>query len=117
MSDGIKPEINFEQFAAIDLRVAKVVEASEHPNADKLMVLKLDLGELGERQIVAGIKQYYRPEELVGKLIAVVANLAPRTMRGVESRGMLLAGVEGEPATNVVVMSLDRPVAPGSRIS
>lgn len=118
MSDEIKAEISFDQFAALDLRVAKVIEASEHPNADKLMILKLDMGPLGERQICAGIRQYYTPDELTGKLIAVVANLAPRKMRGEQSEGMLLAGVEeGQEGTNVVVMTLEKPVAPGSKIS
>ena len=120
MSEDVKTQIGFDQFSAIDLRVAKVLEASDHPNADKLTVLKIDLGPLGQRQAVAGIKQFYQPDDLVGKDIAVVVNLAPRTMRGVESRGMLLAGVEGgenAPPTNVVVLTLEKPVASGSRIS
>ena len=117
MSEETKPQISFDQFLAVDLRVAKVLEATEHPNADKLMVLTLDLGPLGQRQIIAGIKQHYHPEDLVGKHIAVVANLAPRMMRGMESQGMLLAGVEGQPATNIVVLELARPVEPGAVIS
>jgi len=117
MSDESKPQITFEQFAALDLRAAKVLEASDHPNADKLTVMKVDLGPLGQRQIVAGIRQWYQPQDLVGKFIALVVNLAPRTMRGVESQGMLLAGVEGQPPKNVVVLTLDRPVAPGTPIS
>lgn len=120
MSEDVKTQIGFDQFSAIDLRVAKVVEASDHPNADKLTVLTIDLGPLGQRQIVAGIKQFYKPDELVGKNIAVVVNLAPRTMRGVESQAMLLAAVEsGEnaPPTNVVLLQTDKPVPPGTRIS
>lgn len=117
MSEQTKPQISFDQFLAIDLRVAKVLEASEHPNADKLMVLKLDLGPLGRRQIIAGIKQHYQADDLVGKHIAVVANLAPRAMRGLDSEGMLLAGVVGQPPTNVVVLELTRPIEPGTVIS
>lgn len=117
MSEEAKPQINFEQFAAIDLRVAKIVAAEDHPNADKLIVLKVDLGPLGERQIVAGIKQFCQVEELVGKLIAVVVNLAPRTMRGAESQGMLLAAVEGQPPTNIVPLGIDKDVPPGTPIS
>lgn len=116
MSDELKPLINYEQFAAVDLRAGKILEASAHPNADKLVVLKVDLGPLGVRQVLAGIRAYYQPEELVGKTVIVVANLAPRMMRGLESQGMILAGVEGEPATHVVVSALDKPVAPGSHV-
>jgi methionyl-tRNA synthetase len=117
MSDELKPIINYEQFAAVDLRAGKILEAGPHPNGDKLLVLKVDLGPLGVRQILAGIRAYYQqPEELIGKMIIVVANLAPRMMRGLESQGMILAGVEGEPATNVVISTIDKPVAPGSRV-
>jgi methionine--tRNA ligase beta chain len=116
MSDELKPLINYEQFAAVDLRAGKILEASAHPNADKLVVLKVDLGPLGVRQVLAGIRAYYQPEELVGKTVIVVANLAPRMMRGLESQGMILAGVEGEPATHVVVSTLDKLVAPGSHV-
>ena len=73
--------INFDDFAKVDLRVATVVECKPHPNADKLLVLQLDLG-TERRQICAGLRQHYQPEQLVGKQIIVVANLAPRTMRG-----------------------------------
>jgi methionyl-tRNA synthetase len=117
MSDQAKPQITFEQFAALDIRVARIIEAQDHPNADKLIVLKVDLGSLGQRQIVAGIRQHYKSEELLGKQIAVVANLAPRMMRNIESQGMLLAAVEGNPPVNVVLMTPDRQVAPGTPIS
>ena len=112
-----KPEINFDQFTALDLRVAKVLEASEHPDADKLLVLKVDVGPLGTRQIIAGIKNFYQPEELIGKLIVIVANLAPRKMRGLESQGMLLAASQGEGPDDVVTLTLDRDVSPGSTVS
>jgi len=86
-----KPQIAFEDFAKIDLRVAEITHAEPHPNADKLLKLQLDDGSGEPRQICAGIKQFYNPEDLVGKKIVIVANLAPRTIRGEESRGMLLA--------------------------
>ena len=82
--------IKYEDFAKLDLRVGKVLEATIHPDADKLLVLQVDLG-TEKRQIVAGIKKYYSPEQLVGKWIVVVANLEPRDLRGVTSHGMLLA--------------------------
>jgi len=111
-----KAQISYEQFAALDLRVGKVIEASDHPNADRLLVLKVDMGD-HQRQLVAGLRQWYKAEEMTGRLIVVVTNLAPRTMRGVESQGMLLAAVEGDPPQNVVALSLDRPVQPGARVS
>jgi len=112
-----KPLITYDDFVKLDLRVATVLEASEHPNADKLLVLKLDLG--GEqRQIIAGLKAYYAPEQLVGKQIVVVANLEPRKMRGMESQGMLLAASSGEgEAMQVVVLGPHSEVAPGSPVS
>lgn len=112
-----KPNITFDDFMKLDLRVAKVLEVSEHPNADKLLVLKVDLGE-ETRQIIAGVKAYYSPEQLLGKQIVVVANLDPRKMRGLESQGMLLAASyeEGE-ERNVVVLTPDKEVKPGSTVS
>jgi len=85
----VKPEIAYEDFARIDLRVATILEAEAVPKSNKLVRLKIDLGE--ERQIVAGIAKDYPPETLVGKKIVVVANLKPTKLMGVESRGMLLA--------------------------
>jgi methionyl-tRNA synthetase len=97
--------ITIEQFQQVELRVATVKEAAPHPNADRLLVLKVDLGG-EERQIVAGIRAHYEPESLVGTQVVVVANLAPATLRGVESQGMLLAA-SAEGALAVV-----RPAAP-----
>ena len=107
--------IVFDDFAKIDLRVAKVLEAKEHPDADKLLVLQIDLGD-EQRQLVAGLKQYYQPEDLVGKLIVVVKNLKPRKMRGEESQGMLLAASDDEKA-QVVVVSPTADIKPGARVS
>ncbi len=83
--------IDFEDFTKVDLVVGKILEAKEHPNADKLLVFKVDIGEDEPRTIVSGIKKWYAPEDLLGKNVIVVRNLAPRKMRGIESQGMLLA--------------------------
>lgn len=94
------PTVTIEDFAKIDLRVALVLEAERVPKADKLLRLIVDLGEDKPRQIVAGIAQYYAPEQLIGRKIIVVANLEPRKLRGLESQGMLLAAQhskEGRP--------------------
>lgn len=105
-------EISIEEFARIDLRVARVVEASAIEGADRLLRLIVDLG--GEtRQLVAGIKKTYTPETLVGKHIIVVANLKPAQLRGVESRGMLLAASTDE---GPIVATFEKEVAPGSKV-
>lgn len=106
--------IVYDDFAKVELRVAKVIEARPHPNADKLMLLQIDLGEEAPRQIVAGIRLHYTPEQLVGKLIVVVANLQPATLRGETSQGMLLAATSGE---KVVLLAPDDPdCVPGAKI-
>lgn len=114
-----KPIVQYDDFVKLDLRVAKIISAEAHPNADKLVVMKVDMGGGQERQILAGIRQWSPPETLVGKSIVVVANLAPRKMRGLESNGMLLAATvkEGEEYRDVVVITPDRPVPPGSPVS
>ena len=98
--------IVYDDFAKVELRVARVVEARPHPNADKLLLLTVDLGEESPRQIVAGIKAHYTPESLVGRKIVVVANLAPAILRGESSNGMLLAATSGE---KVVLLTVDDP--------
>jgi methionyl-tRNA synthetase len=105
-------EIAIEDFARIDLRVAKVVEASPIEGADRLLRLVVDLGN-ETRQLVAGIKKTYSPEALVGKHIIVVANLKPAQLRGVESRGMLLAASTDE---GPILATFDKEVAPGSKV-
>lgn len=92
--------IGIEDFARVDLRVGEVLTAERVPKADKLLRFTIDLGEKEPRQILAGIAQYYEPEKLVGRKVIVVANLAPRKLRGLESQGMILAasiGEEGRP--------------------
>lgn len=115
MTDQPAGTISFEDFAKVQLRVGRVLEAAEHPNADKLLVLKVDLG-TEQRQIVAGIKAYYTPGDLVGKDIVIVANLAPRMMRGLESQGMLLAASTPD-RSQVVVLTPQAAVPPGSTVS
>src|SRR5690349_15642005 len=87
--------IAYDDFARVELRVAKVLEARAHPNADKLLLLLVDVGEAEPKQIVAGVKAHYAPEALVGKLIVVVNNLQPAMLRGEASNGMLLAATSG----------------------
>lgn len=116
-----KPQITFDEFARIDLRVAKVLGAENHPNADRLLVLKLDDGSGEPRQVCAGIRGYYEPSELVGKSIVIVANLAPRTIRGEESRGMILAASDapkdGGDERNVVVLTPMSEIEAGSVVT
>jgi methionyl-tRNA synthetase len=95
--------ISYEDFAKLELRIAKVLEARPHPNADKLVLLQVDVGDV-QKQIVAGIRQHYTPEQLVGKLIVIVNNLAPAMLRGETSNGMLLAATSGE---NVILLTPD----------
>jgi methionyl-tRNA synthetase len=89
------PQISIEDFAKIELRVAQIVVCERIPKADKLLRLEVDLG-YERRQILSGIAEFYTPEELVGRRIVVITNLAPRKMRGLESHGMLLAASDGE---------------------
>jgi methionine--tRNA ligase beta chain len=107
--------ISYDDFARLDLRIGRVTEAAAHPDADRLIVLKVDLGR-EQRQLVAGIRAYYDPQDLVGRSIIVVANLAPRTMRGVESQGMLLAATS-EDKSQVVLLSPISEIPPGSKVS
>lgn len=118
----LKPEISFDEFAKVDLRVATIVEAEPHPDADRLLRLQLDDGSGTPRQICAGVKAYYDPADLVGKQIVIVANLAARKIRGEESRGMLLAASDapkdgGGEERNVVLLSPMSPIATGSVVS
>ena len=87
--DDLKSKYGGKQTFPLDLRVAKVTDAKEHPDADKLLILQIDLGE--KRQLVAGLKEYYKPEDIVGKHIVIVSNLKKAKLKGVESQGMLLA--------------------------
>lgn len=118
-----KPLVTFEDFAKLDLRVAKIVQAEDHPKADRLFKLQLDDGSGTPRQICAGIKGHYNAADLVGKTIVVVANLAPRIIRGEESRGMLLAACDkpkdasDDANRRVVVLTTAADMPPGSTVS
>lgn len=119
-----KPQITFDEFAKVDLRVARVVKAENHPTADRLLKLQLDDGSGTPRQICAGIRGQYTAEQMVGQLIVIVANLAPRVIRGEESRGMLLAASDSpkDPAQpnaerKVIVLGPKAEIAPGAIVS
>jgi len=107
-------QIKIDDFARVDLRVAEILQAEKVPGADKLLKVQVSLGK-EQRQIVAGIAQHYKPEEIVGKRVLFVANLAPVKIRGIESQGMLLAAVDAD--GKLVLSSTDGDIAPGSRVS
>jgi methionyl-tRNA synthetase len=115
-TSGIEPiadEIQFDDFAKIDLRVAKIINAEHVEVADKLLKLTLDIG-LAEKQVFAGIKSAYAPEDLIGKLTVMVANLAPRKMRFGLSEGMLLAAGPG--GKDLFILNPDEGAQPGMRV-
>ncbi len=104
--------ISFEDFKRLEIRIGKIVSAEKVEGTDKLLKLEVDVGE-EKRQLVAGIAQNYEPEQLMDKEVPILVNLEPRKIRGVESRGMLLAAIEeGRP----VLLHPDREVSPGSII-
>ncbi len=107
----LKTNITWEDFDKLDLRVGKVIEAVKVPKADKLLNLTVDLG-FEKRTILSGIAEYYQPEELIGKLVTVVANLAPRKIRGIESQGMLL--MAGNDFGKLYSVSPEKEIEPGS---
>jgi methionyl-tRNA synthetase len=107
----LKPEIDYEEFAKVDLRVGKILDAQAVPKSNKLIQLKVDIGE--ERTIVAGVGKDYRPADLIGRSIAVVANLKPVKLMGVESRGMLLAT---DSEDGLTLLAFDRPPKTGAKI-
>ncbi len=105
--------ISIDEFRKIEIKVATIKDAEPHPNADRLMVLKIDLGS-EERQLVAGIKGHYAAEDLIGRQIVVVANLEPAKLRGIESQGMLLAATDDD---KIVLLNPEKPVSPGAKVS
>jgi methionyl-tRNA synthetase len=108
------PQIVIDDFVKIDLRVARIIVAERIPKADKLLRLEVDLG-YEKRQILSGIAEWYAPEDLIGRNIVVIANLAPRKMRGLESHGMLLAASHGENGKPVLA-TFGEDIALGSRL-
>jgi methionyl-tRNA synthetase len=114
-AEEITSFIEIDDFAKVDLRVGQVISAERLPKSDKLLLLKIDLGEEQPRQVLAGIAQYYEPEKLVGRKVVVVANLKPRKLRGFESQGMVVAasyGEEGRP----VIATFTEDVPNGARL-
>ena len=107
--------MTIDDFKKMDLRVGVVSAADRVPDSEKLIRLEVDLGELGRRQIVAGIAAAYTAEELVGKQIVVVVNLEPRRIRGLESQGMLLAAHDAD--DNPILLISEKEVPPGSGVS
>ena len=105
--------ISIDDFRAVELRVATVTAAQPHPNADRLLVLTVDLG-TEQRQLVAGIRAHYEPDQLIGKQVVVVANLEPARLRGVESQGMLLAASDDE--GRLAIVTPERPIANGAPV-
>jgi methionyl-tRNA synthetase len=108
-----KPQIQYDDFAKLDIRLGKILAAEMVPDTDKLIKCTIDFGAAGERTIVSGIAEWKKPEELVGKTLPYVFNLAPRTLRGVESLGMLLAASD---EAGVVFLQPERDIAPGTKL-
>jgi methionyl-tRNA synthetase len=108
-----KPEISIDEFAKLELRVAKVVHCEPHPKADKLLVLTVKLGP-ETRTIVSGIRAHYSAEAMIGKTVVIVANLKPVKLRGIESQGMILAAEDASGTLSLI--ALDKPMADGSEV-
>lgn len=111
----LKQEIIFEDFAKVDIRVGEIKSAEKMPKSNKLLKLHVDLSEGYERTILSGIASYFTPEEVIGKQVCVVANLAPRKMMGIQSQGMILMAEDAE--GNLQFVSPTGPVEPGSGVS
>ena len=104
--------INFDDFSKLNLRVGKIMSAEEVEGSNKLIKMKVDIGD-EERQIVAGISKYYSLDELTNKTVIVLINLEPRKIFGIESQGMLLASIDGD---EVSLLQTDKEMIPGSEI-
>ncbi|MBI2104685.1 MAG: methionine--tRNA ligase subunit beta [Candidatus Omnitrophica bacterium] len=105
--------ISIEEFQRLALRIGVVTAAEDHPNADRLLVLTVDIGEGAPRRLVAGIKGSYQAADLIGKHVVVVANMKPATLRGVESQGMVLAASD---SGAIVLVAPERPIRAGSTV-
>lgn len=113
----MKPTIKYPDFEKLDIRVGKILEVQDHPNADKLYVLKVDFSEeIGERTIVAGLREYCTPESLKGKTAIFIVNLEPREIRGIKSEGMILAAINHD-HTKVCFLEPSEDLEPGSSVS
>ncbi len=109
-------KIPHSDFAKLDMRVGKILKVENHPKADKLYILEVDLGEEEPRTIVAGMKPYYKPEDLKGKKAIFVANLEPAMLRGIESNGMILAA-SNKDKSKVIFLCPEKDIIEGSKIS
>ena len=105
--------ISYDEFAKVDVRIGTVQAAERVPETDKLIKCTVDFGELGIRTIVSGIAQWKAPEELAGKQLPYVVNLAPRVIKGIESQGMLFAGGDGD---ELVLLHPDHAATPGTKL-
>jgi len=105
--------ISYEDFSKLDIRIGTIKEATPHPNADKLIILKIDEGKEEPRQLVAGIKGYYKEEEIIGKKIVFLANLEPKPLRGEVSNGMILAAVERD---SLALLTVDRDIPNNAKV-
>ncbi len=108
-------QASFADWGKIDLRVGTIIEVVDHPKADKLYVLTVDLGEEKPRTIIAGLKNRYTKEELTGKQSIFIANLAPAMLRGIESNGMTLAAASSDDSL-VVLLTPEKEIEPGSKV-
>src|SRR5947199_94408 len=105
--------ITFDEFKKVEIRMGKITLCEKVEGADKLLRLEVDFGEFGKRQIASAIAEFYKPEELEGKTLPFIVNLEPRTFRGIESQGMLMATGTDE---NVVLLEPNKEVDPGSEV-
>jgi methionine--tRNA ligase beta chain len=114
--EGIQNIAEFSDWEKLDLRVAEIINVEEIPNADKLWKLTINVGELGERTICAGIKAFYHKENLIGKKIIYFSNLKPRMLKGIESQGMLLAASNEDHSKVILITPENKDAEPGMRI-
>lgn len=105
--------ITIEDFSKVELKVGTVLEAEEVTESEKLIKLKVDLGEEEPRQVLAGVKQWYKSKDFVGKQLVIVANLKPKKMLGLESQGMILAA---DSADGPIFLTIPKKVSPGTKI-
>ncbi len=106
--------ISYDDFAKLEIRIGTVLAAELIPETDKLLKCTIDFGDFGQRTIVSGIAQFRTPEQLVGKQLPYIVNLAPRMLRGVESQGMLLAASPG--GEGLALLHPDNPVPNGTKL-
>ncbi len=106
-------DIKYDEFKKMDLRVGKILEVEDHPDADRLYLVTVDIGD-EKRKFVAGIRSYYQKEELIGKYCIVIVNLESKNIRGIESHGMILAALSED---SFGILTPDRQVPAGTRIS